>query len=404
MEKERKRYLFFGNMNNIAYVYAREMKNRGLDVTLILNAPRCHRLDRPEFYDSSLSYPLPEWIIEMPESENLTITKLPYLPFIKDNYLKLIADADIVILNGVCVSLGAYIEDTNKKVIALLAGEDLDVNADYNNINKLALYAANKISILFLIYPILLFTTFFIIFQQRRGIRRAIKINYFPTGIIPRADQILQQIMSDKIYERLELRGFPFNDIKYNPFKEKEYFFILNFTRFLFKDLSAPANKRNDIMIQGIAKFIKENKIEKNKIKIVFFNKGVDVPAAKELIEQLEITKFIEWQEPVSQMGLNQFIVDCDVTFDQLGNQWIGYGIVSMAMGRPLIANGRPKVFEKLTQEVAPVCQAINAEEVAAHLTYLYKNPSKKEKIGLKSRKYIIKHYNIDKTVDFLIN
>ncbi|MBK7882970.1 MAG: hypothetical protein IPJ81_03510 [Chitinophagaceae bacterium] len=155
-------------------------------------------------------------------------------------------------------------------------------------------------------------------------------------------------------------------------------------------------------MIYGIAEFLNKNKIKTEDIEIIFFEKGPDVENAKELCRKLNISTYITWKKEVSQYELNQIIKKCDVAFDQLGDQWIGYGIVVMAVGRPLIANGRPEVFEPLTGEQSPVCQAANLKEVSDWLELLFYSPEKKHTIGKASSIYVRKHYDINKTIDFI--
>lgn len=157
-------------------------------------------------------------------------------------------------------------------------------------------------------------------------------------------------------------------------------------------------------MIKGIGRFIKSNAIQAGDIEIIFFNKGEDLSAAKALCNVHGLTPFIKWKPQVTVEALNDYFEYCDVAFDQLGAQWIGAGLFSMLTGRPLIANGRPEVFEKITNEVSPVCQAKTEAEVAQWLTTLYHNRNLITSIGIASREYVLRHYNLDNTVDYFAN
>ena len=112
---------------------------------------------------------------------------------------------------------------------------------------------------------------------------------------------------------------------------------------------------------------------------------------------------FVHWQKEVAAEKLNEFFKNCDVAFDQLGEHWPYVGLFSMLTGRPLIANGRPDVFRKITGEASPVCQAKTEREVADWLWKLYSDRALVKQIGEASRKYVLRYYNIEDTVDNFI-
>ena len=154
-------------------------------------------------------------------------------------------------------------------------------------------------------------------------------------------------------------------------------------------------------MIKGIGNFLKVNKIQTGEVEIIFFNKGEDLAAAKTLCQQQGLTPFIQWKPQVSVEELNNYFEYCDVAFDQLGEQWVGAGLFSMLTGRPLIANGRPEIFDKILNESSPVCQATTEEEVESWLTQLYHNRNLVTEIGLASRAYVLRHYDVAHTVNY---
>lgn len=156
-------------------------------------------------------------------------------------------------------------------------------------------------------------------------------------------------------------------------------------------------------MIKGIGIFLKKNNIKPGDVEIIFFNKGEDVEDAKRLCDQYGLTAFISWKQEVAVDDLNAYFENCDVAFDQLGHHWVGAGLFSMLIGRPLIANGRPEIFEKLTNEKSPICQATNEEEVEAWLTKLYVNRSLVKEIGKASSEYVRRHHSVDRPVDLFL-
>ena len=155
-------------------------------------------------------------------------------------------------------------------------------------------------------------------------------------------------------------------------------------------------------MIRGIARFVKENNIERN-LKIIFFEKGDDLDLAKKMCEDLGIARFITWSPLVSMEKLKEYFAGCDVAFDQLGDQWLGAGLFSMLTGRPLIANGRGDLYEKYLGERIPVCQANNEEDVCEWLTKIYLNRNLVKEIGKRSRGFVSKYYSMHHNIDFYI-
>ncbi len=398
------RYAFVGNMNNMSYLFSRAMKNQGNDVVLYLDAPPGYKLDRPEACDLNLSYPYPDWIKEMsvPRISHFVKRLAPSVFYKK--FIKELNSFDVVILNGNWITLAPHF-DEKITIYSLCAGYEIDALCDLNNVKMFAESIVKKEPWLakfnFLLLPILKRR----ISLQRRGICRSDGINYYPTGISPRGDELITDIMGDKKYRRLELRGFPTGEFEYvEPQINKRNFTILNFTRFFFLNEQRD-NKRNDIMLEGIGLFLKSINFKDN-IEILFFNKGdkQSLNKAKEIINALNYSKYVTWLDEVSQDELfNRIVPICDVTFDQLGNQWIGAGLYAMLIGRPIIANARPDVFESLTGEISPICQATTPNEVCFWLKKLYENRSEIKRIGLESRIYVEKHYNLSKTIDFFL-
>lgn len=396
--------LFLGNMNNLPYYFASELKKREFNINFIVDACKGNLLDRPESWDNSLNNNYPNWINEMILNDNFKAFKFSMPLFYLKKFVILINVHDIIFLNGYWISLANFIPP-GKKVVAVIAGFDLDVLADTNNVKYLSKQFYKSASIYKKLIPSF-FTNFFfkkLINLQRKGIKRADIINYFPSGINPVADKLLNEIKAGQVFKRLELRGFDCDKFPYKePLIENKIFTILNITRFFYLN-KRNDNKRNDIMIKGIGSFIKKNNILSKEIKIIFFEKGDDINEAKRLCDENGLTPFISWKKQTSVEKLNNFFAECDVAFDQLGVQWVGAGLFSMLTGRPLIANGRPDVFEPLTKEISPICQATNEQEVEIWLTKLYKERLLIKEIGIKSREYVLRHFNIDNTINYFI-
>lgn len=392
-------------MNNLPFYFASEFKARGYDVTFITDAPPQNLLDRPESWKTELKNAYPEWIKEMILPDNFKAFKFCAPLIYLNKYIRLVNQYDIIFLNGFWISLAKYVKP-EKQVVAIFAGYDLDILADYNSTGYLTngFYEASS-SLARKIVPKQLVKKLFkkVITQQRQGIRKASIVNYYPSGINPASDKLLNDIKTGQQFHRLELRGFDCDNFPYKePDTANKKFTILNITRFFYQN-ERNDNKRNDIMIRGIGLFLKQNNVTPADVEIIFFEKGDDVMDAKKLCDENGLASFTNWQKPIAAEELNNYFARCHVAFDQLGNQWVGAGLFSMLTGRPLIANGRPDVFEKLTNEKSPICQATNEAEVEKWLTKLYNNRPLVKEIGLQSREYVLRHFNINTTINYFV-
>jgi len=399
-----KKFVFLGNMNNYPYEFAKELKKRGYNITFIVDAERNYLLDRPESLDKELNNNYPGWIIEKPIPWKMKALKFSFPNWYFIGMIRFLNSFDIIFLNGHWISLGGFVKK-DKLVIDLFAGFDLDVAANFNKIPVLTSKYKQAGNIINKVIPTFLVNVIFrrMISFQRKGIRRADIVNYYPSGINPGSDELLSEIKEGQHFIKLEVRGF---DCKKFPYKEpiegKRVFSILNITRFFYLN-NSNANKRNDIMIKGIGIFLKKNNIKPGDVEIIFFNKGEDVKDAKRLCEQYGLTPFITWKQEVAVDDLNNYFETCDVAFDQLGHHWVGAGLFSMLIGRPLIANGRPEIFEKITKEKSPICQATNEEEVEMWLTKLYLNRPLIKEMGKASSAYVRKHHSVERPVNLFL-
>jgi glycosyltransferase involved in cell wall biosynthesis len=394
---------FVGNSNNMPYVYAKAMIAQDLDVTLFLDRPKSYLLDRPESNDPEhFESGLPSWIVELKLifPSRYISSSFPSLFYIR--LLNKLRKYDVIIFNGNLISLGQFIEK-GKVVINIFSGSDLDIAADYKS-RKMVVQSIHDITFRKFVPKVFiewLFPRF--IANQRKGIRRADLVNYYPTGMFPEGDKLLLEIMGGKQFVRMEHRGTDCSKFNYQTIDPiKETFTILSFVRFYYLN-NCNANKKNDIMINGISKFLSRNKLQKP-VEIIFFEKGNDLNAAKKLCEEMGLSPYVKWVGIVSLHELTEYMKMSDVVFDQLGDQFIGGGLHSMLVGRPLIANGRPDVFRPLLGVKSPVCQATNEEEVANWLDKLYNDKSLVIELGKKCRQYVLDHHNLDSTIEYLIH
>ena len=153
-------------------------------------------------------------------------------------------------------------------------------------------------------------------------------------------------------------------------------------------------------MIRGLAAFIKKNNVG---LDIHFVEKGPHVAVSKQLADEVGLTPYITWHKEMSLKEVMDFYIKADIIFDHLGQHIIGGGMHAMAAGRPVIANARPDIFEKITGVESQICHATNEVEVEAWLTKLVFDYNFRIEKGKRSRDYALQYLNIEIEADFFI-
>lgn len=389
------RFAFLGNMNNMAYQVAKYMRAKGVDVTLFVDAPSHYLLDRPEAWDAELARGYPDWIVDL---KNLRIAHGSTFIFSVVAFrglLRRLNCFDVVVLNGNWIALGAHVRG-GVVVANMFAGSDLDYCAPEMPAELASASEGGVPKWLLRAYYSILWTT------QARGIRRAQLVNYYLPGVNPRGDEVLGDIKRGQEYRRLALRGIDCEKFPYAEPEERDVFEILSVMRFFFRR-ERNENKRNDVMIEGIGRFV-ERVGPEARLRLTFFEKGSDVEAAKELLRKRGLDSLVSWQREVPVDGLLPFFRRADVAFDQLGAQWVGAGLFSMLVGRPLIANGRADLYMRSLGVNPPICQATTADEVCMWLERLYRDRALGRRIGRESSLFVREWYDMNKTVEFLLS
>lgn len=386
---------FFGNTNNYPFMIAREIKKMGHEVIFIISDKKSNKLYRPEFKFFDITYPYPEWIVERILNKAVICNYI--FPYLINDIIKILNNCDAVILNNFAHAIKPYLRK-NIPSISLFSGSDLDILADYKNDDLFLKIIPFKI--------IRKFINRKFIDILREGIRQSFLVNYFPKGIVPYADNLLDEIKGTTDYFRSAFYTTYVDGINYVPPTKKDKVMIFNPTRFLWKEplpnyYGSWENKRNDIMMYGLALFYKKTN---QRLDIHFVEKGNDVEISKKLIESLGISDQVTWHKEMSQEAIFKFYEQSDINFEQLGNHWVGgAGLDAMLVGRPVIGNGRCDIIENLCGERFPICQAETPEEVCKWLELLVNNFSLREDIGKKSREFVIRNCSASKQAHFFI-
>ena len=379
---------FCGNVNNYPFMVARAMRRLGHECLFIVDS--CARLHRPEYRYEDISIPYPSWIHDVsPLRELDCLFPTPK----RINVVRLLRSCDAIILNGLGPSLSIHV---NRPAIVLLTGSDLDYYANLKTVTDLV-KAVHK-SPVFLRRVILKWLAFKLVLLQRGGIRSALAVSYFAPGLNPDGDLLLDELGLENS-KRLFILMTDTEKIQRQPLPHNCPARIFCAARLTWKKPMAMGTceldyKGSDIMVHGLGAFIRRTGIP---LDIRLVRKGLHVAETRRLVEEEGLAKYVTWLEEMSQLEVLAEYKQADIVFDQLGQSMVAMaGLDAMAMGRPVIANGRPEIIGRVVGVPSPICQAGNPEEVCAQLERLEPHPVERECAAAASRQYVESYFSAD--------
>ncbi|MEP6711600.1 MAG: hypothetical protein ABJA37_04245 [Ferruginibacter sp.] len=383
---------FIGNVNNYPFIIAQKLKAAGHEILFIVDEPASERLHRPENHVLNISFPYPDWIKEDLFPVNLFRAFFPSI--FARSVIKKLNSCDGVILNGLWHGIKLKLKK-NIPSIAIFSGADLDVYASQSQFGRFFL---NHSKIKYLPSFVLKWLATRFVNNHRAGISAACCFSYFPLGTIKEGDELIKEIFKGKEVVRFNHCHVNTENIPYVVPPENMPLKIINVARFVWKQPLPPGYnqaeaKGNDIMIHGLGIFLKNNKV---KLDIHFIEKGIHVNETKALIKEYGFDDMVTWHPEVPFSKFMSFLASGDIIFEQLGEHVFTGGLYPMLIGRPVIANGRPEIFDQFTGESSPLCQANTAKEVNTWLEKLTADSEARKNIGLSSRQYVIKHFDIN--------
>ena len=353
------------------------------------------KLNRPENAYSDISLPYPQWIYD---ASPLDLWTFPSCSPKRSKVLRMMRQCDVVVLNEFGVSLA---KDIRRPTIAILTGTDLEVLANYEYLSQLVIFSQNKsiASLLKNIIGKLVYKPHYhrCITAQREGIRSAIAVVYPAKGLLPRGDTLLDEI---GVRDSQRVSFTYMTDLeknKFQPSPDNPIIRVLCMARLTWRKpkenemVCEMDYKGSDLMIRGLGLFFRFTGI---KLDIRFIKKGVHISETMQLLEEEGIADQVTWLEEMSHVDVLEENKAADIIFEQLGDGLVGLGCLdAMAMGRPVIANGRPDIMKRVFGAELPICHATNAEEVCAQLQKLVLFPEERTRAGIASHEYVKKKF-----------
>lgn len=383
--------VFLGTMNAMPMMYAWELKKLGYKILYFVDRPQSDTLSRPENHFPDISYPYPEWIIEFPLRTQIV---LPYFQeFYADKIKQIIRkicknSVQLYVLNGFFFSIAKFLEKDAKK-IALAHGSDVDSWADVEGIPSLVKSFHKKSIFKFLPFFISKKLIALAVKRQYEGASYCNAVAYFPYGFNKSGDRVLNNLYKDGV-NYLERYDVSFEPLKTQnrEFKQaSDKLVVFSGVRFMFKTFSEGNDgysKGNDSIIEGLARFYKENPL----VEVHFVEKGPDVDEAKKLCITKGLAPAVTWHKEMKFNQLLALYAKSDICFDQVGEHWIGaIGCYALWLGKPLIANDELAIRYGVWPERNPVCSAKNSNEVYTELKKL-SCILKRKQISMESMKF----------------
>jgi len=169
----------------------------------------------------------------------------------------------------------------------------------------------------------------------------------------------------------------------------KSDFLVMSHSRQVWKTLDNPASiKRNDILIEGFALFLKETNFRDPKL--ILFEHGIDVEESKKYVRELGIEDNVIWFPLIARKFLSVLIDKCNFGADQFHlGVWGGTTNEYLAKGKPLlnkISVDKTAYESKTGTKFPPILNAQTPQEVKHIFSDYERNVEKYNKIGNDSK------------------
>lgn len=335
--------LHAGNMANLGYLAARELRKSGLDVDLLLekNSPKG---SDPKRFDPLLNENYPEWILFFDKKKSSW----------KYDIIKVMRNKKYDLIHAY-VELPIFAYVSRRPFIAHSQGSDFRELAFSNSVKGMLLRKAYKKAKI-------------VLFSQPDQLPLFSKLKLVNYLFIP-------ILWDTSFYKPMQIVSSVYSD-KFVIFHPSNLEWRL---------------KGNDIFLRGFADFVKENPSSV----LVIVDRGIDSEKTHELINHLDIKdKVVFIPGPLNSSELLCYYNICDVVADQFKLGSIGsIGLETFCCGKPLISFINEELHKYVYEEMPPICNARDSSEVKQQLEYLKHNEIR-SRIGKQGYNWVIKYHS----------
>jgi len=343
------RILQAGN-SNFGYIIAKELRKRGIETDLLISKQIISgqaSINDPINYDKDLdSYP--EWVIFGEINKRTKIFDI----------IKKMKNYDLIHAYN-AVPIHAMI--SGKPYVAQSGGDDLRIKAFEKSITGYLLRRAYKKADQFVyVWPI------HKPFVEKLRIKNSI---YLP------------RIWDVQYFTPRNSKKFEGDDL-----------------RIFFPTTEDWKTKGNDKFLKAFVRLCKEN----FNIFLYHVDWGKDSLKSKKILSMPEVKERMEIiPGPISREKMAEYMQKSDIVADQFNSgSFTRLGIEAFANGTPLLINLDEQLHSTLHGEAPKVINVKNEEEVYLKLKYFLKSKKELNEIGIKSREWKERHFDLQKNVD----
>jgi glycosyltransferase involved in cell wall biosynthesis len=153
--------------------------------------------------------------------------------------------------------------------------------------------------------------------------------------------------------------------------------------------------KRNDIFIRGLAEFIKRSGKSGVDIRCIMMKRGKDFEKSMALVEKLGIKDNIQIMEEVSQTKLLTLIKESDIISDQFGLGSFGLiALESMSVKKPVLININKNLEKIFYGDNSPIPELDTPKKISDYLSYLAGSRENLRKEGEKQYAFVKKYHD----------
>jgi glycosyltransferase involved in cell wall biosynthesis len=406
---------FIGNQNNYPFMLARGLRRRGHEVRVVID--QAHPLDRPEYRYADVSCPYPDWIREVAPVQMADVV---FNTAHWRGVIDFVRDCDALVLNkfgydaanrlsspAFCLTTGGDVEFWSNPAAAEAFACATDGDArktdwigsamriprlDWASLAQVLDQAPRPLHRAAYKQLFRLFVR-----RQRAGLARAVGINGLPDGVSPAMADVMRACRAPGV-PRLHMLMADLSAITPTPAPANAVLRVFNAARILWQRPFPPLvgeweSKGTDVLLKGIALWHHRHG---RAIDVRLVEKGRSIRATKDLVQDLNIQHLVSWRPELTQAEVFEEYKVADIVSEQCGSHVLGMaGYEAMAAGRPVIANGRPDLYDALPGGRRPVAQAATPEEVAHQLDRLA-DPAARARLALAGRRFVEQHLSVD--------
>lgn len=408
-----------GNMNNNFFALTRFLRDKGYEADLLLMGEDEHFLPKADTftedyktYTRQLNWIKNGFFCEQNEEIKKDIQQYDfiigcnYVPFFLNNINR---QLDLFVPYGSDLYEVPFYNIEKKYLKLLKKLDDIFKNSFFNKyfISKLLIkLRLNRFNQEFLNYCLA--------YGQRKGIEDS--KNIFLFGANSDFESILLKLrikgaihkvpilaVYTPLYNKVKLSNYFVNSHHYKDFKkirDEHDIIIFHHARHAWKNPpNIWTNKRNDILLNGFANFIKSN--PKIKSCLITFEYGPEVTESKLLIKELCIENNVIWFPKMERKEIFIGITMADIGAVEFGMSWITGGVLFefLSMGVPVMQFRNDKEHLNTLSELYPIIKSNNADEITESLKSYSENPEMYRKIGEQGRLWFEK-YLIDNALN----